>query len=374
MSGPRSAYVHVPFCAHHCGYCDFSVIAGRDDLVPDYLDALRLELQQAGQRFEVDTLFIGGGTPTRLSPVELNQLMTLLAEYLPQAPGAEVTIEANPFGLTADHVEVFRQNGGNRVSLGVQSFVDSELITLERDHRAEIVEQVVACVKERIDNVSIDLIFGVPGQSLEIWAENLQRAVSLQPQHISCYGLTIEKGTSFWGRVNRGEMEVVPDELQRDMYALNMEYLPQCGFAQYEISNFAQSDQESRHNRVYWSGDSFLAFGPGAARLIEGVRSTNHRSVTTWMKRLLNGQSAVADSEELSAEERACELAMLNLRMCRGVNFDDFKMRTGFDIRQLASDAIREHSNNGWIEVDQVGIRLTHEGRFVADRVMSDFL
>jgi len=374
MTGPRSAYVHVPFCVHHCGYCDFAVIAGRDDLVPRYLEALERELQSLDSPVEVDTLFIGGGTPTQLSPTQLRQLLQLLVNWLPTAPHAEVTIEANPHGLTDEHMGVFVEFGGNRVSLGVQSFDDRELRLLERDHRSHEIAHVVDRVRNSVPNLSLDLIFAVPGQSLEGWRQNLQQALELQPTHISCYGLTIEKGTTFWGRTKRGELNVLDEDLQREMYALNMSLLEQHGLVQYELSNFAQPGFESRHNRVYWTGAEFVAFGPGAARLVDGKRQTNHRSVTTWMKRVLTGQSPVAESEQLEPEQRARELAMLNLRMRCGIRFDDFQDRTGFDIRELASDAIRRHESRGWLTSDSEGIRLSYEGRFVADTVMSDFL
>lgn len=374
MSRPQAAYVHVPFCRHRCGYCDFTVIADRSDLMDRYVACLARELATLEQPAPVSSLFVGGGTPTQLPPSLLTDFLQQLQHWLPLRPEAEFTVEANPADVTDELIAILADAGANRISLGVQSFQRRELEVLERDHDQVIIERAVAIARRRIPNVSIDLIFAVPGQTLEDWQRNLSQAVRLQPAHISTYGLTIEKGTSFWSRVRRGELPLIDDSLQREMYQLAMETLEEAGWQQYELSNFARPGFACRHNQVYWMGDEFWGFGPGAARYVAGTRATGHRSVTSWIKRIESGQSPIAEAETLEPEPRARELAMLNLRTIAGIAANDFQRRTGWDPRQLFAAEIRRHQDRGWLESDASGIRLTRAGRFVADTVMADFL
>lgn len=370
----RAAYVHVPFCAHRCGYCDFTLVARRDDLIPAYLEVLEIELRSLGQRRPVDTLFLGGGTPTHLDAPQLARLMELLGEWFELAVDVEFSVEANPLGLGREKINVLADAGVNRISLGVQSFDRNVLQTLERDHRRADIDAAVDNVRTRIDNVALDLIFGVPGQSLSLWEQTLQTAIEYQPTHLSTYGLTFEKGTAFWTRLSRGEMTAADVELEREMYARAMDCLPEAGYSQYEISNFAQPGFECRHNRNYWDGGSYWAFGPGAARHFHGHRETNHRSVFTWMKRLRAGQSAAADVEDLTVEQRARELAVLQLRQLSGIDERQFAVRTGHSVDELIGDRLAELIGNGWIEREADHVRLTREGRFVADSVIMEFL
>ncbi|MCA9114134.1 MAG: radical SAM family heme chaperone HemW, partial [Planctomycetaceae bacterium] len=237
---PRAAYLHVPFCVHRCGYCDFTVVAGRDDLVPAWFEALETELALLETPRPVETLFLGGGTPTWLEPEDLARLLELATRWFPLLPQAEFSVEANPSGLDAGRMDVLARAGVNRISLGVQSFLDRDLELLERDHTAAQVEEVVGQLREVTDNLSCDLIFAVPGQSLADWQHNLSTALRLGFGHISTYGLTIEKGTAFWSRSRKGQLPAVPDELERAMYETAMDHLTAAGLEQYEISSFAR--------------------------------------------------------------------------------------------------------------------------------------
>lgn len=370
----RSAYIHVPFCAHRCGYCDFTLVARRDELIDRYLRALAIELERLEWPRELETLFIGGGTPTHLSPRQLAELLDLLRRSFRLGEGYEFSVEANPAGLDSEKIDVLAAGGVNRVSLGVQSFDANILRLLERDHRRAGVLEAVERLKRRFDNISFDLIFGVPGQTLALWRETLRQAIDLGPRHVSTYGLTFEKGTSFWTRRRKGDLAPVPDDLERDMYAAAMDMLADAGFEQYEISSFARAGDRCRHNEVYWTGRPYYGFGPGAARYIDGRRETNHRSVTTWLKRTLAGQPAVGESEELTPEERAREAIVLGLRRCDGLERDEFRRRTGFDLDQFAGETIDRHQRGGLLETTGSHVRLTRAGRFVADTVIVDFL
>lgn len=371
---PRAVYVHVPFCAHRCPYCDFTLVAGRDDLVGSYLDALEREMSPLGSPRDVDTIFFGGGTPTHLSPAQLDRLFSIVLRWFRLADGYEFTVEANPAGLSKDKVDVLADYGVNRVSLGVQSFDQKVLSLLERDHRREGVIRALERLRPRFANISLDLIFGVPGQTLDLWRDTLQQAAEFSPQHISTYGLTFEKGTSFWRRREKGQLVEASEELERDMYAVAMDELSEAGFEQYEISNFAQPGFRCRHNEVYWKGLPYYAFGPGAARYIDGRRETNHRSVLTWLNRVLAGESPVGESEQISEEERARELLILGLRRCEGICRKDFRNRTGYDVDQLAGDMIVRHCLYGLLEDDNQHVRFTREGRFLADYVIVDLM
>jgi len=374
LPDPRSAYVHVPFCAHRCGYCDFTLVAGRDELIDEYLQALTIDLRQLEQPRLIDTLFLGGGTPTHLSRPQLSRLVELLRSWFWLADGFEFSVEANPMGLGDDKIDVLADAGVNRVSLGVQSFDDGILRFLERDHRRADVLQAVERLRRRIENVSIDLIFGVPGQSLELWRQTLREAISLGPKHVSTYGLTFERGTPFYSRLQREEFAPVNEEQEREMYSAAMDDLAAAGFEQYEISNFALSGFRCRHNEVYWKGLPFFGFGPGAASYVDGRRALNHRSVLTWLKRVSSGKSPIMETEELTGEDRAREAIVLGLRRREGIQKDEFAALTGYEIGSLAGETISRYSELGLLEEVDSHLRLTREGRFLADAVFVDFL
>jgi len=379
LSIPRAAYVHVPFCRHRCGYCDFTLIAGRDDLIGDFLAALARELRLPPHdpptgRTPLDTLFLGGGTPTHPPPSDLRTLFALLQDRFDWSDESEVSVEANPLDLTDDQLAVLDEFGVNRISLGVQAFSAETLRLLERDHAPEDIPRIVQRVQRQCDNVSIDLIFGVPGQSLAEWEQTLRRGLDLGVPHISTYGLTFESGTAFETRRLRGELARTPEELEREMYAAAMEILIAAGYEHYEISNFARPGFSCRHNQTYWDGREYFAYGPGAARYVRGRRETNVRSVLGWLAKLERNESPVADAEELSPEARARELIFLGLRTSRGINRREFRERTGFALDELVGDAIRSQIASGHLQDDGNAIRLTREGKFVADRVVAAFL
>lgn len=371
---PCAAYVHVPFCARRCGYCDFTLVAGKDHLADDYLRALEIELSGLQSPRPVETLFLGGGTPTHLAAPELRRLLELMRHSFVLSDNYEFSVEANPAGFGREKIELLAEYGVNRVSLGAQSFDVEILTTLERDHRDADIECSVELLRKRIPNFSLDFIFGVPGQSLDLWRETLRRGIALGPTHISTYGLTFEKGTAFWSRRTKGELVPAPEELERDMYAAAMDDLASAGFEQYELSNFARPGFRCRHNGVYWAGLPYYGFGPGAARYIGGKRETNHRSVTTWLARVLASKSPVGESEQLSPEARAREAIVLGLRRCEGIDRESFRGLTGYSLDKLAGKVIAKYVAAGLLEDTGASIRLTRDGKFLADSVIVDFL
>ncbi len=257
--------------------------------------------------------------------------------------------------------------GVNRLSLGVQSFAEAKLRLLERDHRAADIQRAVALAHGRFRSISLDLIFGSPGETLAAWQADLEIALALRPDHLSNYGLTFERGTSFWGRLQRRDLAEVDEESQRAMYALAIDRLAAEGFEHYEVSNFARPEHRCRHNEVYWAGQAYYAAGPGAARYVNGRREINHRSTTTYLRRVLSGDSPVAEWEELPPEDRAREALVLGLRRMEGVDREAFAARTGFTIDALAGGEIRQFIDRGLL-CEEVGrLRLTRQGLYVSD-------
>ena len=371
---PRSAYFHVPFCLHRCGYCNFTLVANRADLVPTYLEALELELASLHQQYEVDTLYFGGGTPTYLDPDSLSKLSELVLSRFVLAADYEWTVEANPGDLDRQRIEVLASRGVNRISLGVQSFDAEKLRVLQRDHDREAIFNAVQLAREANMRVSLDLMFAAPKESLASWLSDLQAAIELEPNHVSTYGLTFEQGTTFWNRLEKGELARRPEELEREMYLAAIDRLSEAGLEHYEISNFAQPNEQSRHNTVYWAGDPYFAFGPGAASYVDGARETNHRSTTTYLNKVLAGQSPVAERETLDDEQRARELFIFGLRRIAGVNKHEFLTRAGVSIEALAGPQIEKFVDLGLLVDDGIGIRLTREGLLVSDSLWPDFL
>lgn len=370
----RAAYIHVPFCRYRCGYCDFAIVADRDDLIGSYLQAIAAELRWLGEPREVDTLYFGGGTPSHLEAASLDALCDLVLKWHPLAAGYEWTVEANPESLTADRVQVLADWGVTRLSLGVQSLDDAKLRSLERNHhRADVVRSMELAQAAGMQ-VSIDLMFAAPGETLEGWHGDLEAAISLRPDHISTYGLTWEPGAAFTVKRNKGLLKPLDEELERTMYGDAIERLAAAGFEHYEVSNFARPGRRSRHNEVYWAGREYFAAGPGAARYVAGVRSTNHRSTTTYLKRVLAGESPVAEQEELPPVERARELLVLGLRRLEGVDRGAFAATTGFAIDELAGANIAKFVKLGLLSDDGSRVKLTREGLFVSDGLWPELL
>ena len=354
LDWPRAAYVHVPFCRHRCGYCDFAVVAGRDDLVGPYLDAIAAELGWLVEPREVDALYFGGGTPSYLGAADLDRLCETVLRWHPLAAGYEWTVEANPEHVTEELIERLAARGVTRVSLGVQSFEDAKLRRLDRDHLGEEAERSVRLAKDAGLATSLDLIFGAPEETLASWRRDLERAISLEPSHISTYGLTYERGTQFTRLRDRGEITAIDEELERAMYAAAIDMLAAAGFEHYEVSNFAQPGRRSRHNEVYWAGAEYFAAGPGAARYVAGVRETNHKSTVAYIRHVLAGRSPVAEREELAPEQRARERLVLGLRRLEGVDRDAFRRAAGYDLDDLAGAAATKLVDLGLLAVGGV--------------------
>jgi oxygen-independent coproporphyrinogen-3 oxidase len=371
---PRAVYIHVPFCAHHCGYCDFAVVAGKDFLMDQYLNGLAAEISSLAQPQQVHSIFIGGGTPTYLDSRRLARLLANIRQWFSPMTELEFSVEANPGTLTEEKVDVLSDHGVTRVSLGSQSFQPHVLQVLERDHSPDDVPRAVAAVKGRIDQVSLDLIFGVPGQTRVDWQRDLDRALALDLDHVSTYGLTYEKGTPLWKQRQLGAVQPLDEETELDMYLDGLDILQAAGFEHYEISNHARPGKRCRHNQVYWGNEAYFGFGLGAARYVEGCREVNTRSIHEYIRKTLVGESPTIQSEILKPEERALETMALQLRRAEGIQRSAFHLQTGFKLDDLAGVALERQVELGLLEDDGLGVRLTRQGKCVADAVIRELL
>jgi oxygen-independent coproporphyrinogen-3 oxidase len=288
-------YVHVPFCRHRCGYCDFTLVAGRDDLIDRYFAALAIELERVREPLELDTVYLGGGTPSHLGPAGLRRLFDLLATKLRLAAGAEVTVEANPLDVTAEFVDACRDLGVTRVSLGGQSLDAATLKSLDRDHGPADVRAAVGRLLDAGLVVNLDLMTAAPGQTLAGVESDLAAAAAVGVQHVSVYCLTWEQGTAFESARRCGDLVPAEESLERAMFERAIDGLEAAGFEHYEVSNFARPGFRCRHNEAYWDCRPWEAFGPGAARFDGHTRTTNHRSTVTWINKVLAGKDATGD-------------------------------------------------------------------------------
>lgn len=373
--GARSIYVHVPFCQTICGYCDFYSTLLEPGATGPLVDALlrELELRRGELAERVDTIFVGGGTPTTLPPQELARLLGALRALA--EPDAEFTVEANPATVTGEIAAALVGAGVNRVSIGAQSFAAGELRVLDRIHRPPQVAQTVECCRlAGVRQINLDLIFAIPGQTLEAWRSNLEAALELAPDHLSCYGLTYERGTPLYEQLAAGRVRRADPELEAAMFTATIERLAAAGFEHYEISNFARAGARCRHNLVYWRNDPCLGIGPSAAGYVGGERYRNIPDTAAYVRALREGRSPRIEQERLTPDRRARETAMLMLRLREGIDRARFTAACGVDPLELFADAIARHRELGFVEAGERSIRLTHAGMLVADSVMADFL
>ncbi len=374
----RALYVHVPFCETKCSYCDFySLPGGRRGREPAaYLDALDRELAlRAPPGFAPETVFVGGGTPTVLSAEELARLGRILRERADLSRLREWTVEANPGTLDAARVDALLAAGVDRVSVGVQSFDDRVLRSVGRIHDAAQARAAVRDLRAAgVPRVSVDLLFAVPGQGMDTFARDLDEAVALGTDHLSCYGLLYEEGTTMLARERRGLVRREDEGLERAMLLSARRRLAAAGFRAYEISNFARPGEECLHNLVYWRNGPYLGVGVSAASYLGGVRSSNPRDLRAWTERVERGEDPASESERLDARGRLGETIMLGLRLDEGVRFDDLAARTGLDPRPLFAPLLRRLEAAGLVTIDRDCLRLTDDGIPVADAIITEFL
>ncbi len=374
-------YVHIPFCFHKCHYCDFySITRQTPDRMERFVDRILAEAgmwkRQAPQvEDSIRTVFFGGGTPSLLPAEAMSRLIRGLRARLDLSSVMEWTIECNPATVSADYCRMLRDAGVDRLSFGAQSFHRDELATLERHHDPDDVPRSIDLARAAgFTRLNIDLIYAIPGQTLERWSHNLDRALSLGLTHLSCYGLTFEANTPIAVKRRLGQMHEVEESIELQMLHLTRERLTNAGLPPYEISNYATTDQECRHNMVYWTGGNYIALGPSGASHIEGHRWKNRPHLGEWENAIDTDKLPAAEYEVLTPDRRAGELAMLMLRLASGLNYAAYTSRTGRDARRDFASTVDNLQGLGLITVDQTAIQLSAKGLNVADAVAGEFL
>ena len=370
---PTSAYVHIPFCTQICYYCDFSKVFIKNQPVDSYLEHLLQEFHSYDIQ-KLRTLYIGGGTPTALSAPQLEGLLDGLTKNLDLSVLEELTIEANPGDLDEDKIAVLKNSAVNRVSLGVQTFDDKMLKKIGRSHlEKDIYENIDRLKSAGFDNISIDLIYALPGQTMEQVKDNVAKAIALDIPHMSLYSLILENHTVFMNRMRRGKLPLPKEELEAEMFEYIIAELERAGFVHYEISNFSKQGFESRHNLMYWDNAEYYGIGAGASGYVDGVRYKNHGPIRHYLKAVEEG-SARINEEHLSQREQMEEEMFLGLRKKSGVSMVRFEEKFERSFQELYGDIVKDLIQQGLMQVDGDRVRMTKRGLFLGDTVAERFI
>lgn len=379
---PFGIYIHVPFCAHICPYCDFTTYAGKENLIDRYVTCVERELRRRPEGIagrSVATIFLGGGTPSLLDPPQVAAIISACRDNHDLAPDAEITMECNPNGLTAERLAGYREAGVNRLSIGAQTMDRRGLRTLGRQHEAADVLAAVSNARlAGFDNVSLDFIFGWPNQSLDSWKRDLETVVSLAdgPEHLSLYSLIVEPGTPFADAAARGILHMPDDDATADMYEQAITSLASAGWNHYEVANWSrETGGHSRHNAIYWQHGDFLGIGAGAHGTVGARRTMNHLLPETYCRAIETGADAASNVETIAGATSRAETMMLGLRLLdHGVDAPAFQLRHGISLDDAFGPTIEELCGIGLMERTDRGVRLTHRGLMLTNDVVARFL
>ncbi|WP_458109738.1 radical SAM family heme chaperone HemW [Bacillus zhangzhouensis] len=375
----KAAYIHIPFCEHICHYCDFNKFFIKTQPVDEYLVALEKEMQhtieQKGEQ-ELKTIFIGGGTPTSLTVSQLDQLMDSIHRVLkPTKNLIEFAVEANPDELSLEKLHVLKSAGVNRLSFGVQTFEDDLLKKIGRVHqRKDVLTSFERARAVGFDNISLDLMFGLPHQEKHHVMNSLETAFSLGAEHYSVYSLIVEPKTVFYNLMQKGKLHLPPQEREAEMYELVMDEMERHGLKQYEISNYAKPGFESQHNLTYWSNEDYFGFGAGAHGYVDGIRNVNAGPVKHYLELIEQTGFPYKETHQVTKEEQIEEEMFLGLRKIEGVKSAHFQAKYGATPKMLFSTVLEELEEKGLIVQDDIGIRLTRKGKLLGNEVFQAFL
>ncbi|WP_243290615.1 radical SAM family heme chaperone HemW [Bacillus sp. FJAT-47783] len=375
---PKSVYIHIPFCEQICHYCDFNKFYLKYQPVSDYLLSLEKEMESSFTRFpvkEIKTIFIGGGTPTALSKDQLEQLMNMIHKYIDIELVQEFSVEANPDNLTEEKLSVLKNYGVNRLSIGVQSFNEELLKKIGRTHTNEVVfHSIKLAQKMGFHNISIDLMYALPTQTLKEFKQTLEIAFSLDLAHYSSYSLLVEPKTVFYNLWRNGKLTLPPQEEEAVMYEYLMEQMEKRGFRQYEISNFSKPGFESKHNLTYWNNEEYFGFGAGAHSYVHGVRRVNAGVLKKYMSLIESTNFPYVDEHLVTKTEQMEEELFLGLRKTRGISIRHFANKFGISIDKVFGQQIEEQSRKGLLVKQDDHIFLTHKGKLLGNEVFQAFL
>lgn len=370
-----SIYLHIPFCIKKCNYCNFYSVPYKSDLVSKYIACLKKEIELFPQKRDitVNTIYFGGGTPSLLSFSHLFKIITAIRDKFTIVESPEVTLEANPITVTKTAVKNWKICGINRISLGAQSFHNSELKILGRLHSEKEIYSAVKTIREYCtENVSLDLMYGIPFQTKQSWITSLKKAISLKPKHISSYCLSIEKGTYL---ADKQDEYTFPDEnLQSEMYYQLINILKKNKFCQYEISNFAQTGFESKHNLTYWNGEEYLGFGPASHSFYNMKRYSNFADLNKYFEYIDNKKLPIENSKIISAREFISDKIILGLRLNKGICLSEFKKKYNFDIEKRYEDVLKKFLSSEYLTIQNDRLKLTSKALFVSNSILSEFV
>ncbi|AXC53623.1 radical SAM family heme chaperone HemW [Bacillus subtilis] len=375
----KSAYIHIPFCEHICHYCDFNKYFIQSQPVDGYLNALEQEMintiAKTGQP-DLKTIFIGGGTPTSLSEEQLKKLMDMINRVLkPSSDLSEFAVEANPDDLSAEKLKILKEAGVNRLSFGVQTFEDDLLEKIGRVHKQKDVFTSFERAREiGFENISLDLMFGLPGQTLKHLEHSINTALSLDAEHYSVYSLIVEPKTVFYNLMQKGRLHLPPQEQEAEMYEMVMSQMEAHGIHQYEISNFAKAGMESKHNLTYWSNEQYFGFGAGAHGYIGGTRTVNVGPVKHYIDLIAEKGFPYRDTHEVTTEEQIEEEMFLGLRKTAGVSKKRFAEKYGRSLDELFPSVLKDLAEKGLIHNSESAVYLTHQGKLLGNEVFGAFL
>jgi oxygen-independent coproporphyrinogen-3 oxidase len=383
---PLSLYLHIPFCVRHCAYCDFNtyVEKTRSAVVVETVEAICRDIERTAQEIEreagqgrrpVPTVFFGGGTPTFLSGDQLTRLLCTVRDHFDVQPDAEISSEANPGSSDAAKFAAMRAAGFTRLSIGVQSFDDRLLVALDRFHTSGEAESAFQAARAAgFTNLNLDLMFGLPKQTPALWHATLERALTLQPEHLSLYALTLEPGTRFERLHAGGKLDLPEEDVELAMYERSIRTLTEAGLEHYEVSNFAKSGFRCRHNQVYWRNEEYLGIGPGAVSYLQGRRWKRERLPTRYIQKVAAGADLSVESECLEAKESLGETIMLGLRLREGLPLARIRARFGIDPLVHFAPQIARLSAHDLLVQEDDALRLTHRGLLLTNEVCSAFL
>ncbi|WP_294474889.1 radical SAM family heme chaperone HemW [uncultured Intestinimonas sp.] len=376
MARQLGLYIHIPFCRCKCDYCDFYSLAGREERMDACQKALLTHIKETAPQakgYVVDTIYFGGGTPSLYGPKRVKELLSCIRRRFEVAGNAEITLEANPDSADKKRMRAYRRAGVNRVSLGMQSAHDDELSALHRPHTFQQVQEAVEAIRgARIKNLTLDLIYGLPGQDMARWRDSVEKALALRPEHLSCYGLKVEEGTPLQARVDRGE-RLPDDDLQADMYLWMVARLEAAGYHQYEISNFARPGFQSRHNLKYWLTRPYLGFGPGAHSDFGGRRFSFLRDLDGYIDGVLGGKPILDSDDLIPKRERSGEYLMLRLRTTRGIEEWEYRREYFMNFDPVEAK-LAEYEQNGWAARVGQRWRLTPVGFLLSNQLIGELL
>ena len=374
----RGVYIHIPFCHQICNYCDFNKFFFQNQPVDEYIESLGKEMalwQSDLEKAKIDTIFIGGGTPTSLTVEQLERLLSLIHQNIPMEYVAEFSSEANPDELTLEKMQLMRKYGVNRLSMGVQTFDQDLLKILGRTHSNDHVYDVIENAKQtEFPSISIDLMYGLPNQTMDQWKASLQEAFRLKIPHISAYSLLVEPKTIFYNLLSKGKLSLPGEDLEAEMYSYLLEEMKSHGYSQYEISNFAYEEKESKHNLLYWNNDEYIGLGAGAHGYVNGVRYSNHGPLKKYMQTIDLGEKPLMMQKEVTKVEKMEEEMFLGLRKNRGVSLETFEERYSLTLREVYGKELDELLYKELIVIENDFVKLTTRGRFMGNEVFQYFL